>query len=166
MVEMAWESARKQAAEILDSYWDGETFPVPIIAISNRLGVKSFMAPLPDRMSGMIIDVNGDARAYADCSESGVRRRFTFAHELGHFIERTQVAEDKTFSFEDHRDPDHYDLHEFYADEFAGSLLMPVEDIKRQREDGKSVYDMAKRYGVSLPAMKKRLKRLEKTKTI
>lgn len=169
MTDLAWVSAREQAKTILKSYWDKVTFPVPVISISNALGVQTFTAPLPDNLSGMIIkdrDDCEDARAYADSSESKVRCRFTFAHELGHFIERTRVAGDQEFSFEDHRDPEHYDLHEFYADEFAGALLMPEEDVIEQLHNGADIYGLAKRYGVSLSAMEKRLDRLRKTHTI
>lgn len=169
MAELVWTSARKQAREILDNYWHEGVFPVPVITISNALGVETFQAPLPRGLSGMIIkdgDSQDDARAYADSSESRERRRFTYAHELGHFIERTLIAKDEKFSFEDHRDPDHYDLHEFYADEFAGALLMPEEDIKEQLGRKVNIYALAKRYGVSLSAVEKRIKRLKKTRVI
>lgn len=169
MAELVWVDAREQAENILKSYWKEHVFPVPVISISNSLGVEMFTAPLPDDLSGMIIQDgtgNSQARAYADSFESRERRRFTYAHELGHFIERNQVANDKKFSFEDHRDPKHYDLHEFYADEFAGALLMPQEDVKEQLKNGASIYEMAKRYGVSLPAIEKRLERLRKTNAI
>ena len=57
-------------------------------------------------------------------------------------------------------------MHEFYADEFAGALLMPEEDIKEQLGRKVSIYALAKRYGVSLSAVEKRIKRLKKTRVI
>ena len=91
-----------------------------------------------------------------------MRRRFTFAHELGHYIERTTLANDNDFAFKDGRS-EKYDLHEFYADEFAGALLMPEDDFLKMQQEGKSLVDMAAKFGVSLSAVRKRRERLAKT---
>lgn len=41
-----------------------------------------------------------------------------------------------------------YDLHEFFADEFACALLMPVEDILACRKQGLTIAELATRYEV------------------
>lgn len=55
-----------------------------------------------------------------------------------------------------------YDLHEFFADEFACALLMPAEDILARRAAGASVTELAKRYGVTTGAVKAWLRRLDR----
>lgn len=158
----AWQDARHKAQETLDNYWDG-TFPVRVSAISKKIGVTPYRATLPLGVSGMIIKERGqEARSYADTTESEERRRFTFAHELGHYVERVTLAEDNDFAFKDRREPGRYDLHEFYADEFAGALLMPEKPFLEMLEDGRSLIEIAARFGVSLAAVRKRKERLAK----
>lgn len=157
----AWQDARRKAQETLDKYWDGE-FPVRVSSISKRMGVTPYRATLPYGVSGMIIKEAGqDARSYAEATESEERRRFTFAHELGHYVERVTVADDNDFAFKDKRSKD-YDLHEFYADEFAGALLMPEKPFLRMVDEGKSLIEIASHFGVSLAAARKRKERLAK----
>lgn len=55
-----------------------------------------------------------------------------------------------------------YDLHEFFADEFACALLMPADDILARRAEGASVTELAERYDVTTGAVKAWLKRLDK----
>lgn len=103
MTELVWQNARRQAQNLLNEYWDGHSYPIPVLGISQNLGIQTFIAPLGE-YSGMIIKQPGkQAHAYADIDESSQRQRFTFAHELGHYVERTRVANDNEFSFEDHR---------------------------------------------------------------
>lgn len=101
--------------------------------------------------------------------ESYQRRRFTLAHELGHLIERSTISGDQQFDFVDLRpDPlftaqnSTYNLHEFYADEFAGSLLMPATKVEELRSEGWSVARMAAFFDVTPSAMSKRIERLMK----
>lgn len=55
-----------------------------------------------------------------------------------------------------------YDLHEFFADEFACALLMPVHDILARRAEGMTPTQLAARYDVPIAAVKKWLDRLDK----
>ena len=56
-----------------------------------------------------------------------------------------------------------YDLHEFYADEFAGELLMPCEPFIEAWQNDPSFKSLARRFGVSERAVAKRINRLRKT---
>lgn len=162
---LVWQDARMSAKNILDRYWDGQ-YPVKVSAISRQMGVATYRAVLPDGLSGMIIKEKGsEPRSYADANEPDSRRRFTFAHELGHYVERTTLADDNDFAFKDGRS-EKYDLHEFYADEFAGALLMPEDDFLKMQSEGKSLVDIAAKFGVSLSAVRKRRERLAKNKTV
>lgn len=163
MSELVWENARKHAADVLSHHWDGVTLPVPIAKISGEVGVTPLKASLPNGLSGMIIGrPNEPARSYAEASEPETRRRFTFAHELGHYVERVAVSNDDDFSFIERRHPGKYNLHEFYADEFAGALLMPEQQFMWMIHNGDSLIDIAARFGVSLDAARKRKERLDR----
>lgn len=75
-------------------------------------------------------------------------------------MERVTIAQDNDFAFMDKRSDD-YDIHEFYADEFAGALLMPEHDfIQKVKNDG--MIAAAAYFGVSLAAVRKRMERLRK----
>ena len=161
MGKLVWQDARERAADVLDNYWDGE-LPVDVASISAAMGVTPYRGSLPDGLSGMVIKRPGEpARSYVEASEPVGRRRFTIAHELGHYVERVDVSDDDDFSFVDERRSGRYDLHEFYADEFAGALLMPEDDFLKMQKEGKSLIDMAARFGVSLDAARKRRERLQ-----
>lgn len=160
---MVYERARQEAADLLNAAWDGE-FPVKLSGITRRLNASLTIEPLSSGLSGFIVKKEGDdvARIVLNASDVAERQRFTWAHELGHLVERSSVADDHDFSFVDTRAPSRYDLHEFFADEFAGALLMPAGHIAMLQNDKRSEMFMADYFGVSLPALRKRLTRLAK----
>lgn len=159
---LAWQDARRRASELLEQYWDG-TYPVDVRAIARAAGLDTYIRELPSGVSGLIVKREDDerARAYASAFEIPERQRFTFAHELGHFIERTDLAHDPEFSFTEKRSRE-YNLHEFYADEFAGALLMPARKLEKLENEGKTLTEQAQILGVSVAAVKKRHERLNK----
>lgn len=83
------------------------------------------------------------------------RKRFTVAHEFGHYI----LHRDQQSRFEcgagDIAAGDNQDI-ELEADQFASTLLMPLDDFRRQVDGQKISFDLlghcADRYGVSLTA--------------
>ncbi|WP_368267015.1 ImmA/IrrE family metallo-endopeptidase [Corynebacterium ulcerans] len=134
-----------------------ETFAV-------QLGASVFFRPLDPRVSGVIIkNEDEDPEIFINSDEHQMRQRFTLAHEIGHLVERMYVAEDADYSFIDRRQtkPGTYDLHEFFADEFAAELLMPAEEFLRVIDE-KGYFGASSHFGVSVPAVKKRKERLEK----
>ena len=157
---LLWQDARRKAQETLDNYWD-HSYPVKIVSICKAMGVTPSPGELPEGGSGMIVkEHSSEPRAYTERTEPQTRRRFTLAHELGHFVERVTIAQDNDFAFMDKRSDD-YDIHEFYADEFAGALLMPEHDfIQKVKNDG--MIAAAAYFGVSLAAVRKRMERLRK----
>ena len=162
MGKLVWEDAREHAQDVLEKYWDGK-FPVKIAAISKAMGVIPYQASLPAGVSGMIVKKPSEqARSYVEASDIETRRRFTLAHELGHYVERVDVSDDNDFSFVEKREPGQYDLHEFYADEFAGALLMPEQPFMKMLDENVSLIEIAARFGVSLDAARKRRERLRR----
>lgn len=160
---MAWEAARHNADVILENLSDGE-LPVDLESIAEQLDIRVSYRQLEPGMSGFIFkDEDRPAVIYINASDVEGRRRFTLAHELGHYVERMVDAKDHSFSFTDMRGTK-YDLHEFYADEFAGALLMPKGPLLDLLEDGVPLYRIADIFGVTTPAVAKRLERLRKNR--
>lgn len=153
------EAAKLDAESTLSAYWN-QGFPIDPEAIARQLDIDVFQKELPDGVSGMIIKHAGmPAEITVDRTEIPARRRFTVAHEIGHFIERTTRARDDDFGFIEKRGGTR-NIHEIYADEFAGNLLMPEREVKRLLTSGYDLIRMAGHFGVSIPAMKVRLARI------
>lgn len=152
------EKAEQDAAEILATYW-GDEFPVDPERIARRMGLLVDRRMLRPGTSGILqVDPSSTPRIYVDADDVPQRQSFTIAHELGHFYERTSNGE-ADFNFIDRRGGK-YNVHEFYADEFAANLLMPSRAVHRLKRDGASLARMARHFGVSFPAMTIRLRRL------
>ncbi len=159
---LVMDAAKRSAGGLLARGWDG-TFPVDPVALAEGLGirVKSASFKDPNTSGAIIANSRDDVTIYFADEDDYARRIFTVAHELGHFSERFE-ANDQEFSFVEKRHSNHYDLHEFYADEFAGNLLMPTGQFKALWDTGMSISDIAKFFSVSAPAVRKRLDRLRK----
>jgi Zn-dependent peptidase ImmA (M78 family) len=159
---LVMQAARLAAEELLAEHWDGE-YPVDPVDLARSLGIDVKSAQFKDpSTSGAIIASNqNDVSIYFAEEDPFPRQIFTVAHELGHFHER-QAAKDDEFSFVEKRHPSRYDLHEFYADEFAGNLLMPSEPFCALWDSGARVAELAEYFGVSAPAVRKRVERLRK----
>lgn len=155
-------AARESAEQLLKELWDG-SLPVRLNAFSQALGVTKYESILSAGLSGVVNKSPGqDPVVVLNNSDTPQRRRFTWAHELGHVVERRDIAGDGEYSFIDARKVGNYDLHEFFADEFAGALLMPSSEIQRMKAEGWSAAEMARAFDVSVAAVEKRLERLER----
>ncbi|OZE41419.1 MULTISPECIES: ImmA/IrrE family metallo-endopeptidase [unclassified Rhodococcus (in: high G+C Gram-positive bacteria)] len=153
--------AKRDAEDVLRTYWNDEGFPVDPFVIAERMGIRAGRMELDDDTSGLIVArLETQSQIWVEIRDTRPRQRFTCAHELGHYVERTQTKSDlsKGFSFVDKRTSKR-DAHEFYADEFAGNLLMPEQRVL-ELEDRLSLIRMAGYFDVSVPAMEVRLRRL------
>ncbi|MEO5663745.1 MAG: ImmA/IrrE family metallo-endopeptidase [Nocardioides sp.] len=154
---MVWEAAREQATKLRQEHQTSDPY-----VIARELGLDVIETVTPVGMAGMIVKKRGEAaQIFIDSSDVPGRRRFTCAHELGHFVERENIARDDDFSFRDERGG-RYDLHEFFADEFAGELLMPAHDFERLEREGATTTTIAHTFGVSTTAVERRRDRLRK----
>lgn len=164
MAELLYERARREAQQIRRSARVGTSGLRDLIDIAETWGASVSVDAMEPGLSGFIIKNAGDpaARIYVNGNDSAERQRFTLAHEIGHLVERDSLAKDNEYSFMDYRNAkNEYNLHEFFADEFAGELLMPAGPfIRTVRDHGE--FTAAKRFGVSVPAVQKRLRRLQK----
>ena len=163
MKMLLYRAARKHAREIRASYNINPHSIDDLVTIANMLGADVSLRALDPDISGVVIKEQYESpKIYINSDENIFRQRFTLAHEIGHLVDRTKlIDDDKEYSFIDYRKPGEYDLHEFFADEFAGELLMPgdqfMEVLNKIGEFGTS-----ERFGVSVPAVRARKKRLEK----
>lgn len=133
--------------------------PVPIEEIVHKLGIKVSFAPSKD-YSGMLIRKKEQTLMGINSDEPETRKRFSIAHELGHFLfSKKSVSVDYRIS-EYVEKPEE----EKQADLFAASILMPrrwvSRDFERISKNAITQIDLtglAKKYKVSPDAMKYRL---------
>lgn len=154
---------KKSAAMLFASVWEGRPFPVDPIWIAHQLGVDVIEATLPSDVSGAIIKDAGKDPVIALCSsDSDNRKRFTCAHEIGHYIYRMEKGEDH-YQFIDLRSPDSrngMEPEEIFANQFAASLLMPEDEVRKLCREKVPQFMMTRHFGVSDDAIYFRLKNL------
>ncbi|MGO9102118.1 MAG: ImmA/IrrE family metallo-endopeptidase [Mycobacterium sp.] len=156
MATLVVDAAREAAEQVLASYWHLGKFPVDVEVIAEKMGLRIERELLRDGVAGMIrVRPGTRPTIYVNAEDNSARQRFMIAHEIGHFVERSNQGQDN-FAFIDGRDTE-YDVHEFYADEFARNLLMPADEIARLRDEGYTNVQMAAPFGVSVPALNERL---------
>lgn len=145
------------ARELLEECWDG-TLPVDPVHVARTMGVKVLDASLDDDVSGALVKEEGaDPSILLNASDSRNRKRFTCAHELGHFIRRTDEPHKYEYvDYRDQRSSTGTDEEEMFANRFAANLLMPGhsgEDLPRagapRLPDGQEVRCISRGHAVS-----------------
>ena len=138
-----------------------DTFPLDVEGVAEKLGILVERVALEDDISGIlykdeeddswVIQVNGDHHPN--------RRRYTIAHELGHFClhrHLRNIFEDKIFFRGSEPSKP-----EWQANDFASSILMPEDKfIEMVRSGVKKVEELAKEFQVSTLALRIRAKNL------
>lgn len=146
---------------------DAQTrYPVDVEGLAKALGIKTRSFRMPSDVSGALIcDEDGSYRIHVNSEHPLTRRRFTIAHELGHYVlHRAMVGRGvndnrayRTTNQAEYYNPEIGPKQETEANRFAASLLMPQELIDRLREHGMGVDAMARALEVSNHAMHIRL---------
>src|SRR5258708_5589116 len=140
--------------------------PVPVEKIAARLGLDVRSAPLDGDLSGVLVRNDGEVYIGVNSLHHMNRRRFTIAHELGHFALhrgiRMHVDRDFRVNWRDDDSSKAVDPEEMEANRFAAELLMPthllLKDIEGlKRFDRGTVNLLSRRYRVSPQAMGIRL---------
>lgn len=153
------DKARMDAANVLTESW-AAGIPIDPERIASHFNIAVTRLPLEDGISGMLRVEPDWAEIFVNSSDTPARQRFTIAHELGHFYERTSRGL-VDFNVIDYRSNKGYNLHEFYADEFAASLLIPSAALRDALDEGLTIPLIAARFQVSIPAAKMRVERFE-----
>ena len=104
----------------------GQEGTVDLNKLADLLGVKVvFSDVMSDDISGITIrkSPTTPAKIYINSNKNSDKQRITLAQQIGHFVEREMVGISSRYSFQD--PTEEYNLHEFYADQFAQELLSP-----------------------------------------
>jgi len=131
-------SPEVEAEGLLATVWRrtpaGVQVPVDPVAIARALELEVFEVDLGDPdLSGMLHKARDRRpRIYLNETQHEHRRRFTCAHEIGHYVKRTIDGDHDEFEYVDHRN--HLssrgtDPEERWANAFAAALLMPASYV-------------------------------------
>lgn len=156
-------SARRLLAEV-----GVQASPIDLTAITRYLGVAVTTEPLQDNVSGMLLRRDGLAVIAINSSHPDRRRRFTEAHEIGHFMlhKGIYIDRDTRINQRSTRSSSGLDQDEVQANAFAAELLMPMDllirefnvQARKQRASATAIVTMlADRFLVSRQAMEIRL---------
>ena len=150
--------------ELLDRHGvDGPSVPVQNIARGEGLDVKQGDL---GAVSGMLVRGTGSATIGVNSKHAPTRRRFTIAHELGHFLLHegllSHVDRDFRVNYRDDESSLATNIEEIEANTFAASLLMPAHFLDALNaedavDDDSRVADLAAQFDVSRHAMSLRL---------
>jgi len=168
---------RKQIRQLVESLLaqhkikDG---PVPVDMIAQTLGIEIKLDKVDDGLSGFIVRDRQSKKAIIGANKSHHlhRRRFTIAHELGHFL----LHEGHTVHLDENRGAFRINLRsaesasgedndEKEANLFAAELLMPVAFLQQDLlgkdldllDDSDFLDKLARKYKVSVQALTFRL---------
>lgn len=148
--------------KVIAQHWDST--PVPIDRIIKDIGLPLEYRPMADNISGYIERQNGSYRIVVNSNHAPTRRRFTAAHELGHYVYHRDllgegVGDNRAYRTEGtNRDnPNIRPMHERQANSFAANVLMPRHRLTNVAQE--STAALAARFEVSPQAMKIRLGR-------
>lgn len=148
---------------------------VNVERIAKERGLKVIPFELGEDVSGVLYIENGKGTIGYNPIDSEVRRRFTIAHELGHYelhrLNKEIFVDNKEFKvlFRDQRSSTGEFLIEQEANAFAAALLMPrdllIKEIAKKNidlSDGNSdvISELATKFKVSAQAMTFRIANL------
>lgn len=125
--------------------------------------IKLMERDLGRTASGFLEQINDDWYIVVNKYESETRKRFTIAHELGHYIHHRKeylngdgFQKDLIFFRDENTNPI-----EREANDFASDLLMPEHIFKRYIQDGdNTISALADKFHLSTPAVKYRAYKL------
>ena len=145
-----------------------EAAPVDVDGLAKALGIYLHEAFLGDRISGMLEFKRGQYKISVNASHPETRKRFTVAHELGHYLLHKDLIGhgiDDTVAYrsEDvgkYHNTDIGPYEETQANRFAASLLMPSKLVRSAFKSGDSIAKMASDFKVSEQSMECRVKGL------
>lgn len=153
--------------------------PVPVVAIARDLGLEIYETDdFDDSQSGSIVKDDGKYVVYINSRQPLTRKRFSIAHEIGHFLKHKPQLDKKIEMVDSIFQPVangvNVALHrregvELTAEEkileqeangFAAELLMPEKVFKETFEKANTIEEVAKVFDVSASAATIRAKNL------
>ncbi|WP_167449544.1 ImmA/IrrE family metallo-endopeptidase [Halobacillus trueperi] len=155
----------EKANDILERYHP-QIIPIDPLEIANAEGIEVISVEFTEEEISGLIDIDGmEKTIFVNHFHHPVRKRFTIAHELGHYFLHLQGIRDGVYvdnsineSFfrkEVYGDTDKQKERE--ANQFAASLLMPKNWVEAKWKETYDIGEMAKLFNVSSSAMGYRL---------
>lgn len=141
--------------------------------LAKKLSLSIFDATFSDpNLSGAIYkdEITGNFNIYANAQHPITRKRFTIAHEIGHYISAICDSHSKDELFKNSEGLEDYSVSyrhdgikseaETEANQIAAEMLMPQEWVRQFVRDGMSVEKMAEIFFVSEHAVAIRINSL------
>jgi Zn-dependent peptidase ImmA (M78 family) len=151
--------ADEYAKYVLEKHWDG-TPPINSYLIARILGLEVVEKELDPDIAGRLTKHDGrPARMYVNSSQAYYRRRFTVAHEIGHYM-RNREFDIEYVNYRNETSKLGTDSDERFANAFAAALLMPKSALDAYRDLKMDSTQLCKVFEVSREAMSNRRRRL------
>ena len=152
---------REEAERVLTAFWPDRKVPVDPVAIARALGLEVKQGELPSEISGALVKRAGaDAVILLAQEDHPNRKRFTCAHELGHFVRHAGSASIERLDFRGPLAAPGLDKEEVFANQFAANLLMPEAELRAAIQHQQTIWQLSHLFGVSGEAMGYRLEQL------
>ncbi len=155
----------EQVADSVRLYDDSTAISSDVTRIAKKLGLEVYEVEFesPD-ISGMIKTEAGNTIIYVNRNDNEGRKRFTIAHEIGHFILHHKVVESEGI-VDFRQSTKNYTseaelVRETQANMFAAALLLPKGEVKRAWDQIHDIEEVAKIFHVSKKALVIRLDNL------
>jgi Zn-dependent peptidase ImmA (M78 family) len=158
----------KRVSRLLEEY-DIKKPPVPVDKLAHALNIRLISESLPEEISG-ILDLRNKPVMMINSGHHLNRRRFSIAHEIGHFIlhKPLGIHVDKQSYFRSAKSAENLEEYEIDANKFAAALLMPEEMVSKELDQFTDWLDsdidvlaiLADTFKVSATAMGYRLQNL------
>ena len=151
-----------QKLKRVNDYIAVQELPIEVTPLANQLGIRVYRAPWPDEISGKIQkdeSRGGDSgfAIFVNESHPSVRRRFTIAHEIAHYVLHERQIGDGVFDDAMYRSGLPH-AEEVQANALAADILMPRNLVREmQAIHGDNVEILAGLFWVSQAAMSIRL---------
>ena len=151
----------KEIADIILREYN-KPFPIDVIEIAKSYGLEVLEGDF-DRtdVSGMLDMSTDKPQIIVAANDSFVRKRFSIAHEFGHFVLHYQGKPEngaqRMVSYRDNVSKMGFDIEEIEANFFAANLLMPTDEVMKLYRNGYSNREMAEYFNVSMSAMLNRI---------
>ncbi len=129
--------ARSAAEKLVETHGISAP-PVDIEFIARTLGIEVVLDDLGNDVSGLLVSRGRTACIAVRKTDAPVRRRFTIAHEVGHFVlghslqQKALVHADQQHQviYRSQSASEGLDPREVQANQFAASILMPAKLLR------------------------------------
>ena len=133
--------------------------PFDVEGLARSIGIRVSETPLPDNISGYLKKDDGVWLIGVNAFHHPNRKRFTLAHELGHYFlhrDKGEFLDETLFRNQSKMTP-----YEWDANRFAAMLLMPQTEYSKLQREGHDLESLASIFGVSVVAAKFRQENLQ-----